>query len=91
MAELGSFTVDLTVVGQPECCKALCEAGWLFRYDPDTQFVGAEHPLGGKSSVVQVYRIGRTSFDADEIGNAIAMLLNGGRGSADGIAESDSE
>ena len=37
----------------------------------------AEHPLGGKQSVVEVLVIGESEFDADEIGQAIAAMFNG--------------
>ncbi len=78
MASVGTVTIDLIVEGQPECCKALHAAGWRFKFDSDTLFVSAEHPLGGKQSIVEVSRVGRTKFDANEIGQAIAMMLNGG-------------
>jgi hypothetical protein len=39
--------------------------------------VQADHPLGGKHSVVEVIDDGHTGYECDEIGNAIAMLLNG--------------
>ena len=78
MASLDTITIDLMVLGQPECCKALYLAGWRFSFDSDTRFVSAEHPLGEKQSVVEVLRVGRTGFDANEIGQAIAMMLNGG-------------
>lgn len=71
------YTVDLRVVGQPQCCKALRLGGWVFRWDRDTRFVSAEHPRGGKQSVVSVCNIGRSGFDVDEIGRQITMLLNG--------------
>ena len=78
MATLGEVTIDLMVDGQPESCKKLYAAGWRFSYCAETRFVSAEHPLGGKQSVVEVSRIGRTGFDCNEIGSAIAMMLNGG-------------
>jgi hypothetical protein len=71
-------TIDLMVEGQPECCAALYAAGWRFSYCNETRFVSAEHPLGGKQSVVEVSRIGRSGFDTEQIGSAIAMMLNGG-------------
>jgi hypothetical protein len=78
MANIGTVTVDLIVEGQPESCKRLHHDGWRFSYCDKTRFVSAIHPLGGKQSVVEVLRIGRSGFDIDEIGNAIAMMLNGG-------------
>lgn len=78
MASIGTVHVDLTIEGQPECCAKLRKAGWKFSYDKWTRFVSAEHPLGGKQSVVEVCCIARTEFEMDEIGERIAMLLNGG-------------
>ena len=78
MAACSEMTIDLRIEGQPESCKRLHADGWRFSYCPETDFVSAEHPLGGKQSVVQVLRVGRTGFDAHEIGRAIAMMLNGG-------------
>lgn len=71
------LTVDIRVIGQPECCQKLVEAGWRFTYQPETKFIQADHPLGGKQSIVEVIDISRNGFECDEIGNAIAMLLNG--------------
>jgi hypothetical protein len=71
------YAVDIRVVGQPECCRKLVEAGWKFTYQPATKFIQADHPLGGKQSIVEVIDIGRTEIECDEIGKAIAMLLNG--------------
>lgn len=78
MASCGELTIDLIVEGQPECCRKLYENGWRFSYCPETRFVSAEHPLGGKQSVVEVYQVGRSGFDVDELGRSIAMMLNGG-------------
>jgi hypothetical protein len=71
------ITVDIRVVGQPECCRKLKEAGWTFEYQPSVKFIQGNNPKGGKISVIQVISISRYAFDCDEIGNAIAMLLNG--------------
>ena len=68
MASLNVLYVDLIVSGQPSCCEKLKAAGWMFSYDHETRFVSAEHPLGGKQSVVEVIRISRSGFD--EIGRA---------------------
>jgi hypothetical protein len=73
----GEVTVDVRIIGQPECCKKYKQAGWKFTYQPGTKFVQADHPLGGKHSVVEVIDDGHTGYECDEIGNAIAMLLNG--------------
>lgn len=62
---------------QPECCRKLVSAGWKFAWcGQDVGFVIAEHPLGGKQSVVEVCRVSISGFDADEIGRAIADLMN---------------
>lgn len=62
---------------QPYCAKKLVEAGWRFEWQPEAGFIAAEHPLGGKQSVIDVCRTGRSGFDRDEIGVAIAAILNG--------------
>lgn len=69
-------TVDIRVIGQPQCCRELVAAGWKFMWISDVGFVAAEHPLGGKQSIVEV-KTYRKGFEADQIGEAIAMLLNG--------------
>lgn len=61
---------------QPECCRRLMEVGWKFSYSDG--FVSAEHPLGGKQTVVEVYGISRPGFEVDQIGKAIVALLTGG-------------
>lgn len=79
--------VNLTVEGQPECCKRMRESGWAFDYDADTGFVSATHPHGGKRSIVEVCGLNFLMkfspltllvADSHEIGRQIAMLLNGG-------------
>lgn len=73
------IVIDLIVVGQPECCKKMRDAGWQYSYSEDTYCVSADHPLGGKQPVAQVSKIGRTGFECNEIGKAIALMLNGGK------------
>ena len=85
MARMKPAVVDLAVIGQPECCKNLCEDGWQFIYEKGTQFVAANHPNGGRQSVVEVCRIASRGFYVDQIGEAIAALLNGGE--PDGAAK----
>ena len=75
---IADFTIDIRIDGQPSCCRRLCDAGWRFEYCNETKFVSAVHPLGGKQSVVEVCQISRTGFEHKEIGEQIAMLLNGG-------------
>ena len=77
MAGLGELTIDLMIEGQPETCKRLTKARWKFSYCSETRFITAEHPLSGKQSVGIILRISRTDFDMNEIGDAIAMMLNG--------------
>ena len=62
---------------QPKFCRDLVKAGWKFEWISDVRFVAAEHPLGGKQSIVEVCRTGRTGFDQDALGKAIADLMNG--------------
>lgn len=69
---------ELHKAHQPECCKKLRDAGWSFGYSDDCKFVYAEHPLGGRASIVEVVLVCRNGFDYNEIGRAIANLLNGG-------------
>lgn len=78
-SNVGEVFVDLRIIGQPECCKKWIDAGWRFIWDRETAFIGAEHPNGGRISVLQVCRAGRKEFDIDEIGKAIEVLLNGGQ------------
>jgi hypothetical protein len=43
--------------------------GWLFAYEPDTHYVGLNHPQGGKQSICEIQNDSR-------FGRAIAALLN---------------
>ncbi|MCK9386067.1 MAG: hypothetical protein M0Q15_15770 [Nevskia sp.] len=47
--------------------------GWVFKYEPETRFVGACHPQGGKQSICEL----RNGFADDDFGFAIAKYLNG--------------
>ena len=47
--------------------------GWVFKYDPETRFVGAYHPQGGKQSICEL----RNGFGDDAFGFAIAAHMNG--------------
>lgn len=47
--------------------------GWIFKYEPETRFVGAYHPQGGKQSICEL----RNGFADDAFGFAIAAHLNG--------------
>lgn len=62
---------------QPRCCRELVDVGWRFTWEPATKFVACEHPLGGKQSFIRVEHVGRKGFETNEIGEAIAKLLNG--------------
>ena len=54
--------------------EQLLKKGWTFEYSPSTRFIGAKHPKGGQFSVLE---IGASySFDDEEVGYAIANLLN---------------
>lgn len=59
-------------------CQKLLDGGWQFSYCPDTWFVSAEHPLGGKQSVAEVSRMRWSEKESHDMGHAIATLLNGG-------------
>jgi hypothetical protein len=52
----------------------MASAGWKFAYSD--QFISAEHPLGGRQSIVEM-RIPRRGIDIDAIGNYLAKMLNG--------------
>lgn len=59
-------------------CQKLLDGGWQFSYCHDTWFVSAEHPQGGKQSVVEVSRMRWSEKESHDMGHAIATLLNGG-------------
>jgi len=71
-------TVDLRILGQPNCCNRMVSDGWKFEWDKATAFVSAIHSKGGRMSMVNVYQLGLTPSEQNQIGIAIAMLLNGG-------------
>ena len=62
---------------QPDSCRKLIESGWTIRWEPETQFVSAEHPEGGKKSLLQVYQRSLSGVEVNEIGQAVADLLTG--------------
>lgn len=56
-----------------ETINQMKENGWVFKYDPDTKFISADHEKGGAQSICEMkIRYKR----ADNIGYAIANLLN---------------
>lgn len=62
--------------------KRLRDGGWVFEYEPRTLFITAKHPKGGHKSICE---IGIPSGnDCDELGHAVADLLNGGALASDG-------
>jgi hypothetical protein len=46
--------------------------GWVYKYEPETRFLEAEHPDRGNQSVAQIVFSG----DPDGMGHLIAKLLN---------------
>lgn len=52
----------------------LLNAGWEFRYEPETHFIGAYHSAGGCMSVVRIEILGKLK---DDLGHSIAAFLNG--------------
>ena len=54
--------------------------GWIFGYRSEILVLEAKHPNGGKSSVLDVrsHKVGM-GLDPDEIGHAIAAMLNSAR------------
>jgi hypothetical protein len=57
-----------------EMIKQMKENGWIFKYDPQTKFIGAQHKNGGYESVCEITI--RNNNRAANIGYAIANLLN---------------
>ncbi len=56
----------------------MVEEGWRFEWSIYTRFIGASHPNGGKMSIVEIEPRSAIGVAAvDEIGTAIARLLNG--------------
>jgi len=59
-------------------------AGWKFEYQPETKFVQASHPSGGKFSVVRVEVMHRHGFNPDDFGEAIVDMLSARPAEAEG-------
>lgn len=59
------------VVMPPDCIRKLSEAGWVFHYDDSTKHIGADHPLGGKQSILKIDCPSRNGFEANDIGQKI--------------------
>jgi hypothetical protein len=55
--------------------EEMVSAGWKFAYS--SQFISAEHPLGGKQSIVEMVEPRRNGIDVDAIGSYLAKMLNG--------------
>ena len=47
--------------------------GWVFSYDPETGFIGMEHPCGGKQSVCEL----KNQHSKQMFGELMAAALNG--------------
>jgi hypothetical protein len=56
----------------PEVFRERLADGWSFAYEQDTNYVGLNHPQGGKQSVLRI----EYGAYADEIGAALAAFLN---------------
>lgn len=72
------FICEVQDVAPVSPCQKLLDGGWQFSYCPDTWFVSAEHPHGGKQSVVEVSRMRWSEKESHDMGHSIATLLNGG-------------
>ena len=55
----------------PDCIRDLAQYGWVFHYDPSTKYIGADHPLGGRQSILRIDAPSRTGFEGDKIGQSI--------------------
>ena len=54
----------------------MIDNGWVFKYEPDTLFVGAEHENGrGKQSICEMSR--RLGQEEHDYGKCIEQFLNG--------------
>lgn len=65
------------LIDQPLIAKQMIQHGWRFAWESENSLVVAHHVEGGKQSVVEVYPRGRTIQEQNELGEAIAKLLNG--------------
>jgi len=64
---------------KPRSCREFLDDGWRFTWCSFSRYVGAEHPRGGKKSIAEVMHQDSFSVDHNEIGYAIAEMLNSGR------------
>lgn len=53
--------------------------GWRFSYEEGTEHVGVNHPQGGKQSVCDLRPSAWEVPGVNELGHAIADMLNGNR------------
>jgi hypothetical protein len=60
----------------PRHLQAMRERGWVFTFDPATQFIAAQHGRGGEFPIAEM-RGRLTSADRGEFGAYIAAALNG--------------
>ncbi len=75
-AEDGPRTVIARIVDAVPCWVGYHRQGWRFAYEPGTHFVAANHPDGGKQSIVEIVATESLSWDRAQIGEAIAAMLN---------------
>ena len=59
-----------------EKIKELLDSGWTFSYEPETRFVGANHPHGGRKSICEVGVPSISGFGQHDFGHAISYFLN---------------
>lgn len=72
-ALIGSNTI--VIAQKPPLDKTLKELlsdGWSFSYEPETQYIGINHPAGGKQSLLSFSSKNR----GDQFGELIAGFLN---------------
>ena len=75
---IAKMVIDLTVEGQPEVCKRMCQAGGAFEFDPESGCVFFYSTAGPRFRIAEVDTFTFISSSALEIGTQIAWLMNGG-------------
>ena len=81
-SRIAEMTIDLTIEGQPDVCKRMCQAGGAFEFDSESGCVFFYPTAGPRFRILEVDTFTLMSSIAFEIGTQIAMLLNGGNHNA---------
>ncbi len=71
------FIETMTGVADTGKFQRYLDNGWKIVHNKGTAFVGLEHPLGGKLSLLEVQTYGTdfTCGEADEVARIVAELL----------------